>query len=72
MNNIMTVKRSTLEIKNLSSLMFLSILKISIKSFKPEEYANEWLQVHQSSESIKNMKDRSEDIFFYSHLFDLL
>lgn len=57
MNTIATPKRNRLSVKNMSNLMFVSIMGPSLKDFNPTPYAKSWLQKgNHSAEDTNSIK----------------
>lgn len=74
MNNILTPKRNRLDIANLSSLMFISLVGPAVQDFNPTSYSRAWLRSGRHSacdtKSMKRQKLKAKS--YYSHCHDLL
>lgn len=70
MNTVATKKRNRLEMSNLSSLMFVSILGPEIPEFKPKQYVKNWLDRghHGATDTNSVKRVTKEKSGPYSHL----
>ena len=53
MNNIMTSVRSCLQVKTMSSLMFIKCVDPPRHLFNPKCYARKWIEKHASADDLK-------------------
>lgn len=75
MNTIISEKRNRLELDNVSSLMFISVVGPPITAFKPALYVKNWLRRgnHGASDTQcekRKKPDISQD--YYAHVYELL
>lgn len=77
MNLTITDLRTSLNIENVSDLMFISINGPSVADFNPRPYVNIWLKDHRSAVSAPRGKERKEtkddnklQKFFFTHVFN--
>ena len=76
MNTILTTKRSSMSVENLSSLMFISLTGPPTRLFNPTSYryVKSWLQsgLHSAQDSGVKRRKQNEGCELYRHIWDSL
>jgi hypothetical protein len=72
MNDICTKTRNSLDIENVSDLLFLSLVGPPVAMFDPEDYVKEWLKRnHRSADDNRSRKVGLKHSERYSNLWHL-